>query len=196
MNSVDNLIRDVHELKFALTEEDSWALLKALDRAFPGTPAHPARGWVKAIFVLLKWATTTLPMWLLSICLLLISTSNARIEVWQVLLVAILGVIVGVSMTLMLPERKLHPFVRAFMGLGRQRTMILSREGVRAVADGSSNFIPWDVYSRVELSNGFVLLYRGGVADFIPGAAFSGEEQADEIARFIAARIKEARSHD
>jgi hypothetical protein len=34
------------------------------------------------------------------------------------------------------------------------------------------------------------------VADFIPVSAFSSEEQAEEIARFIAARIKEARRHD
>jgi hypothetical protein len=196
MNSLDKLGSDSHEIKFALAEQDAWALLKALDNAFPGTPGHPAPRWVKAIFALLKWAITTLPIWLLCLVLLLISFTDTAIRMWQVFLIAALGVMVGISSTLILPQGKLPPFVRAFMGLGRQRTIVLSRDGVHASFAGSSGFTPWDVYSGVELSNGFVLIYRNCLADFIPVSAFSSETQADEIARFIAACIKEVRCND
>lgn len=195
MNSSLKFGSDSHELTFSLAEQDAWALLKALDRAFPGTPGHPAPAWMNAIYALLKWCIITLPIWLLCLIVLLASFAD-RIRMWHVFLVAIIGVIAGISVGFMPPQRKLHPFVRSFMGLKRERTMVLSQDGIRGSADGSSSFTPWDAYREVELSNGFILIYRGRVADFIPVSIFSSEEQAGEIARFIAAHIKAARCQD
>lgn len=196
MNSSDKSASDSHEFSFLLAEQDAWALLKALDNAFPGTPGHPAAFWVKAIFACLKWCIRTLPISLLVLIVLLMFFTDSAIKMWQVVLVAIVGVIAGASMAFMLPERKLHPFVRAFMGLTRKRTMVLSRDGIRSSADNMSSFAPWSAYSEVELSNGFILMYRGRVADFIPVSVFSNPAHADDVARFIAARIKEAHCHD
>lgn len=196
MNSSDKLGSDSHELTYTLAEQEAWALLQALDRAFPGTPGHPAPRGVKAFYALLKWSITTLPIWLLCAVVLVMRSTDAAIKMWQVVLVAIVGVIAGVSVAIMLPERKLHPFVRAFMGLQRQQMISLSHDGFRTSSDGRASFSPWGAYFEVELSSGFILIYRGRVADFIPVSAFSSEEQAEEIARFIAARIKEARRHD
>jgi hypothetical protein len=194
MNSSVKFGSDSHEITFALAEQDAWALIKALDNAFPGIPGHPAPGWMKAIRAVLKWSIITLPSWLLCAILLLMSFTDDRIRMWHVLLVVIVSIIVGGVAAFMVPQRKMHPFVRSFMGFQRQRTIVLSRDGVRTSADGSSSFIPWGVYLGVELSNGFVLMYRGRVADFIPVSVFANEDQADEIARFVAAHIKEVHS--
>lgn len=196
MDLPDKPSLESYEITFSLTEQDAWTLLESIDNAFPGTPGDPAPAWMRVIIKLLKWSLVTLPIWLLCATVLLTSLTDTPIRMWQVLLVTFLAFIVGVFSTLFLPQRKLHPFVRAFMALDRPQTTVLSKDGVRASADGRTFFAPWTAYSHVELSNGFILLYRYRVADFIPVSAFSSEKQIDEVARFIATCIKEVRCQD
>jgi hypothetical protein len=196
MNASDKLDSDSHEITFALAEQDAWALLRAIGNAFPGTPCHPAPRWMRIVHALLKWCMSTLPISLLCLIVLLISFTGTAIKVWQVFLVAVVGVLAGILSAMVLPQRKLHPFVRAFMGLGRKRTIVLSRDGIHGSYAGTSSFTPWSVYTEVGLSDGFVLIYRNRTADFIPVSAFSSEEKTYEVARFIAARIKEGRCND
>jgi hypothetical protein len=194
MNSLDKSGPDWHTLTYALTENDAWALLKVLGNAFPGTPGHPAPRWVKAGNALLRWSFNTLPIYLLVSIVLVMSFTDSAIRMWQVILVAIVGLIAGGSTVFMLPERKLHPYVREFIGLGRLQTLVFSSDGLVISSEGRASFCSWDRYTDVELASDFILVYRGQVADFFPLSAFPNREQAEECARFIAGRIKEFRS--
>jgi hypothetical protein len=174
---------DSHEVTFTLLERDAWALLRAFDDARPP---------VGAITAVARWSAVSLPSALLVLIFLTMGLTNVPIRLWQVIFVACVSFVLGASLTWMLPERKLPPLVSDCLALGRQQTIILSREGVRILGGGMSSFVHWTAYSHVGLSNGFLLLFRGDLADFLPVSAFASEEEAHDVAREIAAYIRAA----
>jgi hypothetical protein len=129
---------------------------------------------------------------LLTLIFLTMALTPVPIRLWQVALVAFLSLVLGASVVWMLPERKLPTFVSAYLALGCRQTVVLSHEGVRILVGGLSGLVDWTAYSGVGLSNGFLLLFRGRMADFLPVSAFASEEEAHDVARKIAAYIRAA----